>query len=132
MKSSGDIPSHILKMTSDLSFNKVTNIAIAIVQSCIFADPLKLADVSPVYKDGNSRSKSNYGLISVLSTFSKLLKSLLKRQMAPYMEPKPANIICGVRDRQYSTALLRVIETIHMHIEQSGVCGMVLMVLSKA
>ena len=36
------------------------------VQSCIFPDPLKLADVSPVYKDGTSTSKSNYRPISVL------------------------------------------------------------------
>ena len=125
---SGNIPPHILKMTSDLSFNKVTNIANTMVQSCIFPDPLKLTDVSPVYKDGNSSSKSNYRPISVLSAFSKVFERLLKRQMAPFMEPKLANITCGFRDRH---ALLRVIETIRMHIDQSGVCGMVLMDLSK-
>ena len=78
-KTSGDIPSHTLKMTSDLSFNKVTNIANTMVQSCIFPDPLKLGDVSPVYKGGNSSSKCNYRPINVLSAFSKVFKRLLKR-----------------------------------------------------
>ena len=49
------------------------------------------------------------------------------------MEPKLANIIYGFRDRHSTQhALLRVIETIRMHIDQSGVCSMVLMDLSKA
>ena len=102
------------------------------VQSCIFPDPLSLGDVSPVYKDGNSSSKSNYRPISALSTFSKVFQRRLKRQMAPFMEPKLGNIICGFRDRHSTQhTLLRVIETIRMHIDQSGVCGMVLMDLSK-
>ena len=50
-KTRGDIPAHML-MTSDLSFNKVTNVANSMVQSSTFPDPLKLAHVSPVYKDG--------------------------------------------------------------------------------
>ena len=82
------------------------------VQSCIFPDPLKLADVSPVYKDGTSSSKSNYRHISVLSAFSKVFEHLLKRQRAPFMEPKLANIIYGFRDRNITQhVLLRVIET---------------------
>ena len=49
------------------------------------------------------------------------------------MEPGIANIICGFRDRRSTEhALLRVIETIRMHIDQSAVCGLVLMDLSKA
>ena len=116
-------------MTSDLSFNKVTDI---MVRSCNFPDPLKLADVSPVYKDGNRSSKSNYRHISVLSAFSKVFENLLKWQMAPFIEPKITNLICGFRDRHNSQhALLRVIETIRMHINQSVVCGMVLMDLYK-
>ena len=120
-------------MTSDLSFNKVTNIANSMIRSCIFPDSLKVADVSPVYTDGPSTSKNSYRPISVLLAFSKVFERLLKKQMAPFMEPKLANIICGFRERHSTQhALLRVIERIRMHIDQSGVCGMVLMDLSKA
>ena len=70
--------------------------------------------------------------MSVLSAFSKIFERLPNREMAPFIEPKLANIICGFRDRHSTqNALLRVIETIHRHIDQSGVCGMVSMDLSK-
>ena len=132
-KNSGDIPAHILKMTSDLSFNKVTNIANSMAQSCIFPDPLKLADVSPEYKDGTNTLQNNHRRISILYAFSKVFERLLKRQMVLFMDPKLANIICGLRNRHSTQhALLRFIETIRMHIDQSGVCGMILMNLSKA
>ena len=53
--------------------------------------------------------------------------------MAPLMEPKLANIICGFKDiNSTQHALLRRIEKICLHVNQSGVCGMVLMDLSKA
>ena len=38
---SGDIPTQTIKMTSDLSFNKVTSIANSMVQSCTFPDALR-------------------------------------------------------------------------------------------
>ena len=69
-------------------------------QSCIFSDPLKLADVSAVYKDCNSSSKSNYRLISVLSAFSKVFERLLERQMAPFIEPKLASNIYTTHTNQ--------------------------------
>ena len=58
---------------------------------------------------------------------------MLERQMAPFMESKLANVICGFRDRHSTQhALLRVIEKIRIHLNHLGVCGMVLMDLSKA
>ena len=132
-KTSGDIPTHILKMTSDLSFNKVTNIANSMVKSCTFPDPLKLADVSPGFKNGISTTKKNYRPISVLSSFSKVFERLLKKQMVPFMESKLSDILCGFREGHSTQhALFRVVETIRRCIDQSGVCGMVLMDLSKA
>ena len=120
-------------MTSDQSFNKVTNIANTMVQSCIIPDRFKLADVLLVYKVGKSSSKSSYQPVSVLSAFSNVFERLLKMQMAPFMESKLANIICRFRDRHSTQhAVLRVIETICMHIDQSDVCGMGMMDLSKA
>ena len=76
---SGDIPTQIIEMTSDLSFNKVASIANSMVQSCTFPDALKPADLSPGFKNGISTTKKNYRPISVLlSSLSKVFERLLK------------------------------------------------------
>ena len=67
-KTSGDLPVHILKLTSDLSFGAVTKLANEMVQQCIFPEKLKLADVSPVFKNGDATVKKNFHPISVLSS----------------------------------------------------------------
>ena len=99
----GDIPTQIIKMTSDLSFNKVTSIANSMVQSCTFPDALKLADVSTGFKNGISTTKKNYRSISVLSSFLKVFERLLKKQMVMFIESKLSNIICGFRGTQHPT-----------------------------
>ena len=77
--------------------------------------------------------KKTYRPISVLFAFLKVFERLLKKQMAPFMKPKLTNILCGFREGcSTQHTLLRVIETIRKYIDQSGMCGMVLMDLSKA
>ena len=43
-KTSWDVPTHILKLTSDLSFSAVTKLANEMVQQSTFPDEVKLAD----------------------------------------------------------------------------------------
>ena len=113
-------------MTSDLSFNKVTNIANSMLESCNFPDPLKQADVSPRFKNGIRTMKKNYRPISVLSSFSKVFERLLKKQIVLFMESKPSNILCGYREgHRTQHALFKGVEIIRRCIDQSGVCGVV-------
>ena len=56
-KTSGGVPSHILKLTSDLSFSAVTNLATDMVQKCTFSNEIILADVSPIFKSGDTTLK---------------------------------------------------------------------------
>ena len=103
------------------------------VESCTFPDPLKLADVSLGFKNGISATKKNYRHVSVLSSFTEMFERLLRKQMAMFMESKLSNIFCGFREGHSTQhALSKVAKTIRRCIDQSGICGMVLMDLSKA
>ena len=51
------MPSHILKLTSDLSFCAVTKLANDMVQQCELPNELKLADVSTVFQGGDTTLK---------------------------------------------------------------------------
>ena len=53
-KTSGEMPSHILKLTSDLSFCAVTKLANDMVQQCALPNELILADVSTVFLGGDT------------------------------------------------------------------------------
>ena len=132
-KTSGDLPAHILKLTSDLSFSAVTKLANEMVEQCIFPEKLKLADVSPVFKNGDATVKKNFRPISVLSSLSKVFERLLLKQILPFIEKKLSSILCAFK-KGHSTqhALFRVIEVVRRCVDKGGVTAMVLMDLSKA
>ena len=54
------------------------------VEQCIFPEKLKLADVSPVFKNGDATVKKNFRPISVLSSLSKVFERLLLKQILPF------------------------------------------------
>ena len=74
-KTSGDVPTHILKLTSDLSFSAVTKLANKMVEQCTFPDERELADVSPVFKSGDTTLKSKTTTVQLVS-FPHYQKSL--------------------------------------------------------
>ena len=51
----------------------------------IFPDSLKLAIITPIYKQGNKKLASNYRPISVLSVFSKIFEKLMYKQLSNYL-----------------------------------------------
>ena len=58
-KTSGDLPTLLFKLTSDLSFSVVTKLVNAIVEQCTFQpNKLLLADISPVFQSGNTIVKT--------------------------------------------------------------------------
>ena len=132
-KTSGDLPTQILKSTSDLAFSAVTKLANEMVQQHMFPDKLKLADVSPVFKSGDTTAKNNYRPISVLPALSKVFERLLLKQFLPFIEKRLSAILCAFK-KGHSTqhALFRVVEMIRRCIDKGGITGMVLMDLSKA
>lgn len=88
-KTSGDVPTHILKLTSDFSFSAVTKLAIEMVQQCTFPDKLKLADVSPVFE-------------------SKVSERLLLKKFLPFIEKRLGDSLRFRKRKLYSTRSISV------------------------
>ena len=122
-KTSGDLPAHILKLTSDLSFSAVTKLVNEMVEQCIFPEQLKHADVSPVFKNGDATVKKNFRPISVLSSLSKVFERLLLKQILPFIGKRLSSILCAFK-KGHSTqhALFRVIEILRRCIDKGGGC----------
>ena len=74
-----DIPTKMIKKNSDIfsdiffkEFNKLLEI-------CKYPFCLKMANVTPVYKKGNSSDKDNYRPVSVLPNLSKIFERFLSK-----------------------------------------------------
>ena len=98
-----------------------------------FPDSLKEAEVVPVFKDkGDSNDKSNYRPISCLPPLAKVFEKLIFKQLSSYFENMFSPILSGFR-KGYNTqsALLRIFETWHKHLDKGKTVGAILMDLSK-
>ena len=128
---SGNIPS--FEKVSTLCFGEVTKIANSMIESCLFPESLKKADLSPVFETGETTAKKNVLPISVLSAISKVFERLMSKQITSFIDPKLCKLLCGFREGYSSQdALFRAIEQCRRILDRSGKVGMVLMDLSKA
>ena len=100
LKSSSDICSPILK---DMWNNNVSNYN--------FASKLKLADITATFKGVDATSVKNYRPISVLPVVSKIFERIMPKQISSYLGKYLSPCLCGYR-KGYSTqyALLSFIE----------------------
>ena len=64
----------------------LTNIFNDCVKSGKFPDVLKYADITPVFKIGDTTDKTNYRPISTLSNFSKDFEKMIYIQINSFME----------------------------------------------
>ena len=56
------------------------------LESGIFQDTLKIAKIIPLYKKGNINSITNYRLISLLPTLSKVFERVIFNQLYTYLD----------------------------------------------
>ena len=130
---SSSIPTKILKMNSDLCQIYITAIYnnSLIMTNC--PQKLKLADITPIHKGGDTTTKRNYRPVSVLPTVSKIFEKNLFAQMYCYFNSKLSSKLCGFRkgfSPQY--ALLSLLEKFKRALDKNNSCGALLTDLSKA
>jgi len=56
------------------------------IEQSIFPDTLKVADVKPLFKNGDKSIMSNYRPISMLSNFSKIFEKIIKARLIEFLE----------------------------------------------
>lgn len=86
--SSGDevISTNTIKQLSEEITFPLTHLINLSITKSIFPMSLKEATVIPIYKQGSKNDINNYRPISLLSTFSKILEKVLKKQLMTYLE----------------------------------------------
>ena len=71
------------------------------IETSVFPDSLKAAEVSPVYKKGSTVDKKNYRPISVLPSVSKIFEKVIVHQLSSFFESKFSPLLSGFR-KKYS------------------------------
>ena len=78
---SNDIPTKIIQQFSDIVTNFLSNNFNSCIDSVMFPDTLKLAEVVPVFKKNDKKDKINYRPISILSNISKIYQISIQTQL---------------------------------------------------
>ena len=128
-----NIPTKILKSSSDICSPILKEMWSNTVSNHNFASKLKLADVTATFKGVDATSVKNYRPISVLPVVSKLFERIMQNQISSYLEEYLSPCLCGYR-KGYSTkyALLGFIEKWKQMLDKQGYAGAIIMDLSKA
>ena len=128
------IPCKLLKDSVDVSAPYILNVwNEEIIHQKTFLNELKCADVTPVFKKGDSTLPKNYRPVSVLPVVSKVFERIIQKQMLDHIENNLSTKLCGYR-KGFSAehALIRLIEKWRATLDRKGYAGAVLMDLSKA
>ena len=104
-----------------------------IFKDCTCPDQLKLANVSPLYKNENPLTAEDYRPVCVLPTVTKIFESLMQSQLNEHINQFLFPFLCDYRPGfSTQTALLLLIERLKIMLDSKGYAGAVLMDPFKA
>ena len=103
------------------------------IDTDIYPEQLKWADVKPAHKKGSHTDKENFRPVSILPNISKIYERCLFKQLKNYFEDLFSKYQCGFR-KGFSVAncLLPMIEKWRESLDQGRAYGALLTDLSKA
>ena len=127
-----NIPVKLIVATSDICSPLISKYYNAII-NCKFPGPLKMADITPVYKKEENTNKSNYRPVSILPSVSNIFERLMHDQIFSYIDSHLSNYLCGFR-KGYSTqyCLIAMLERWKKALDNQHLAGALLTDLSKA
>ena len=83
-----EIPPKILKWGAEIFIPLLTKLFNMCIDKGIYPDSLKLARVTPVFKDGNKNDVSSYRPISILTQFNRIFEKLLRDRLYNFLGKK--------------------------------------------
>ena len=99
----------------------------------MFPPDLKLADVTPLYKNKSKNSKDNYRPVSILSNISKIYERGLYHQIQVFFESILSKSQCGFgRGYNAQHCLMTLIEKWKKSVDNGGAFGALFTDLSQA
>ena len=98
----GDIPADVLKSTVNVHLPFITKVINVSFENGRFPDELKLAEVSPIFKNNGDLDKENYRPVSILSHASKVFERIMYMQSDTFMRDKLSKLLTGFR-KNHST-----------------------------
>ena len=127
------IPSKILTENADIFTPKMSELIDNGIETNVFPDTPKYADVCPVHKKGDRTNAEKYRPVSVVNHTGKVFEKDMHYQISTFMNGILSNKLCGYR-KGYSTqhALISMTEQWRKSLDNKGFAGAVLMDLSKA
>ena len=130
---SNSIPTSNIKDNADIAGNILHRIINEDITNSNFPDILKLAEISPLFKDNDKMNRKNYRPVSILPSISKIYEKCMHTQMSSFIEPYLYKNLCGYRNSYNAQfALLTLVETFKKALDNHGYAGVLITDLSKA
>ena len=128
-----DVPTKILKQNADYFAGYFCGNINQCISKSMFPPDLKLANVTPVYKNKSKNSKDNYRPVSILSNISKIYERCLYDQIQVFFESILSKYQCGFR-RGYNAqhCVMTLIEKWKKSADNGGAFSALFTDLSKA
>ena len=98
----GDIPAEMLKSTIDVHVSLLTKIINSSIRNGCFAEELKAAEVTTIFKKKYELGKESYRPVSVLRYVSNIIERVMYMQIKHFMEGKLSKLLTGFR-KNHST-----------------------------
>ena len=81
-----NIPPKILKCSANIICKPTSNIVNNMINTTLFPDSLKMAQVTPVFKKDDPFIMKNYRPVSILPSMSKFFEKIVNEQLSNHFE----------------------------------------------
>ena len=127
------IPPRLLRLASEELSRPITAIINSSIKTSHFPEPLKQAEVTPLYKSKDNLQRGNYRPLSILSTISKIYERTYYDQLYSFFHEVFNNMLSAYRPKYgCQHVLIKLIEDWKLALENQENIGAIFMDLSKA
>ena len=100
---SGKISTKLIKLAKNEILKPLTLCINFCIENDTFSSEMKQTDITPIFKKGDPKMKSNYRPISLLPLLSKIFEKIVQFQLSSYFELKLSKKLCGFREKTFYT-----------------------------